>query len=571
MTPLEASTTVLLHCEDFNDSSAHKIVGVQTNVSVPAAASTSQAKFGSKSIDAYNLSARSGVKFTGVGSQRSNVPMAMECWVYLRSSSPGQTLTLIGSWQGLNTTAFTLLLDSGGHIVIHLRDSGGNSNDVRDPSAIATGQWVHLVAAVDDNRVIRLFANGTLVAVGGTVTTLTAAAYDFIVGGTGASGVPAIDGYIDEVRYVYGIDPYTVPYVIQSAAFPDSSPSDPNFSSVSLLLHGEGSNGGTTITDSSSNALTPSQIGSSGNVTTSTTKSRFGSASLRFGGTHGIGYSANAVFELASRDFTFECQLNADTGLSSGFRVIWQAGTASGDRVVLYWTPSDNALVVNVYSSGVYRGGAGVTGGVTPGIWQSISLTKEGAVWTIWIDGVPLTAFTNSLSPTGNLGFYVGKENFVGVSTDYFVGYIDELRFTAGVARYSLNFTPPTSAYADIDRPSGASKASAITAKPGTALTATPKAGYGPIQIKDVYDGGKGYITGSVKEKVTPPPSIARHERVRLIRERDGRCIRETWSDATTGAFTFANIDETLRYTVVAYDHTNTLRAVIGDNILPST
>ncbi len=50
------------------------------------------------------------------------------------------------------------------------------------------------------------------------------------------------------------------------------------FANVGLLLHGEGSNGGTTITDSSSYAGVP---GSVSNVTTSTTRSRYGSASIR--------------------------------------------------------------------------------------------------------------------------------------------------------------------------------------------------------------------------------------------------------------------------------------------------
>ena len=45
--------------------------------------------------------------------------------------------------------------------------------------------------------------------------------------------------------------------------------------------------------------------------------------------------------------------------------------------------------------------------------------------------------------------------------------------------------------------------------------------------------------------------------------------IREVWSDATTGAYSFPWINETWRYTVITYDYEHNYRAVIADNILP--
>lgn len=84
----------------------------------------------------------------------------------------------------------------------------------------------------------------------------------------------------------------------------------------------------------------------------------------------------------------------------------------------------------------------------------------------------------------------------------------------------------------------------------------------------DLYFGGNGVINGTVKEKSTPS-NIPLYRRVRLVEQRSGYVVAETWSNATTGAYTFANIDRSRKYTVVSYDHTGVYRAVIADNLTP--
>lgn len=79
--------------------------------------------------------------------------------------------------------------------------------------------------------------------------------------------------------------------------------------------------------------------------------------------------------------------------------------------------------------------------------------------------------------------------------------------------------------------------------------------------------GGTGLIEGTVKIKGTPDYAVSR--RVRLYRDRDGILVGETWSDATTGAYTFDGLDRTQRYTVLALDHTGNFRAVPADNLTP--
>ncbi|NMM75393.1 hypothetical protein B2J88_20300 [Rhodococcus sp. SRB_17] len=94
----------------------------------------------------------------------------------------------------------------------------------------------------------------------------------------------------------------------------------------------------------------------------------------------------------------------------------------------------------------------------------------------------------------------------------------------------------------------------------------------GPVLLsvqksRDYIHGGPGRITGTVEEKGTPNAPLRR--KVRLHRDVDGMLVRETWSDAVTGAYEFTDINPGYAYTVIAYDYARNYRAVGADNILP--
>lgn len=109
-----------------------------------------------------------------------------------------------------------------------------------------------------------------------------------------------------------------------------------------------------------------------------------------------------------------------------------------------------------------------------------------------------------------------------------------------------------------------------------TATSVTPSSGAVPtfpggIVLNLLVSGnpflhGYGTLAGTVKEQALPA-NVPLRRKVRLIRELDGLLIQETWSDATTGAYTFRNVQTEYRYTVVSYDYEHDYRAVIADNL----
>ena len=86
------------------------------------------------------------------------------------------------------------------------------------------------------------------------------------------------------------------------------------------------------------------------------------------------------------------------------------------------------------------------------------------------------------------------------------------------------------------------------------------------------YHGGAGFVAGTVKERAKNAPEgseVPVWRRVRLYDERSGNCLRETWSDATTGAYRFDYIDMERVYTVLSYDHNGKFVAEAASGLAP--
>jgi len=208
---------------------------------------------------------------------------------------------------------------------------------------------------------------------------------------------------------------------------------DPYAASVSLLLHMDGSNGSTTFADSSSS---PKTVTANGGVIVSTAQSKFGGASAYFNSTTDSLSFADPA--LGTGDFTIEMWFKTASSVqyaqligneSSGYSLLMNNASSTAGDIALY-----NGSLVCASSGTSYRDDA----------WHHVAVTRLGTALTIWVDGVSKATATSSAS-------YSGQTNYVGRNNVYaprnFVGYIDELRITKGVARYTATFTPSTTAF----------------------------------------------------------------------------------------------------------------------------
>jgi hypothetical protein len=207
---------------------------------------------------------------------------------------------------------------------------------------------------------------------------------------------------------------------------------DDYYSSCSLLLHLNGSNGSTTFTD---NSPSPKTVTANGTAQISTTRSKFGGASAYFNGsTDNLIVNNSSDFAFGTGNFTVEFWANwtAWTG-NQRFILMGQSGASnieigrgsSTDEIYFYIM---NSLL------GTYTWNPGTN------IWRHIALVRTGTGTnqvTLYIDGINVVSATSAANITAN-NIIVGGLNWAGSYN--MQGYIDELRITKGVARYTSSF-----------------------------------------------------------------------------------------------------------------------------------
>lgn len=194
---------------------------------------------------------------------------------------------------------------------------------------------------------------------------------------------------------------------------------------VSLLLHFDG----TAFTDSSRNSHT---ISSHGAVSLSSSQSKFGGVSGYFTGGR-LTIPDNSVFGLGTGDFTIEMWVYPTaTSLVGG---LINLGSYNDG---LLWRIGSN--VDSLYLNGVHTDWSAFTNAPL-NTWTHLALVRSGSSVVVYANGVSVHTRTSSadLNASNAVMIGAGAHN----TGEAYVGYIDELRITKGVARYTANFTPP--------------------------------------------------------------------------------------------------------------------------------
>lgn len=204
---------------------------------------------------------------------------------------------------------------------------------------------------------------------------------------------------------------------------------DASFSSVVSLLHFDGANASTTFTDQIGKVWTP---GGSAKLDTSTVK--FGSAAGLFDSLGYISSPSHADFALPG-DFTIECWLNR-VNTSPTYQPLWYTNVTGGATFSL----KAGKLSFGANSVADHLTAPALCAFST---WVHVAVTRSGSTLRIFEAGVVTATVTQAYSYAQGVAS-IGATSSGGIS---YTGYMDDMRVTKGVARYTANFTPPSEAF----------------------------------------------------------------------------------------------------------------------------
>jgi len=402
-----------------------------------------------KLYEAYTPSLNSGsAYFDGTGDYLSvpvNAAFAFgtgdftwEAWLNISAATNNE----FEIWESQTTGSFIIYKNSSGaNNAICYRAYGSADNVIVATAAIPYNQWFHL-AVSRTSGVIKSFLNGVLTGTFSDATNFVSPSAIYTIGGRNGGTNPIPAGYISDLRIVKGTAVYTGNFTppVRTLLSYGTSTTYSNTANVNTTF----SVGNTALLCNFTNAAIYDatmtvNLETLADARVSTANSKFGGSAMYFDGTGDyLAIPSTPAFVFGKGDFTIECWVYVQTSVANNG--IFHLTTSVWPSAV-----SGVALSVNGASGwGIYYNGTSANGGTQPSLntWYHTALVRSGTSLKLYVNGVATITVTDSASYTGTYltigGYY---------STSYLMaGYIDDFRITK-YARYTANFTPPTTSF----------------------------------------------------------------------------------------------------------------------------
>jgi hypothetical protein len=225
-------------------------------------------------------------------------------------------------------------------------------------------------------------------------------------------------------------------YATKSDGVQPSAPTnDANFNQVSILLHGDGTNGtqNNTFLDSSTNNFTVTRNGTPTQGTYTPYSQDAGYWSNYLNGSSYLTVPANAAFAFGTGDFTVESFIYFNVAPSATAQTFLDCASAGqfGFQVT-------NTAIVAFSSFGAAYS---FTQSLVISTWYHIAFCRVGTTLTCYVNGVSIGTNTVSFSFTSPNTVNIGRN---ANNTQFVNCYLSNLRLVKGTAVYTANFTPLT-------------------------------------------------------------------------------------------------------------------------------
>jgi hypothetical protein len=233
----------------------------------------------------------------------------------------------------------------------------------------------------------------------------------------------ARDYSLSQGDYCVPFDPATTPYTFKATSV---AVADPYFDNVVLLLPCDGGNNSTTFTDVKGHTVT-----ANGNAKLSTSQAKWGASSAVFDGNSDYLHLTDSDDWTFGGDFTLEA---------------WVYPVATASMYIFSFSVGTYTLTVKLDSllkvqASVFTLITGTTSAQLSQ-WNHVAFTRSGTTVRVFLNGNLEASANDPSAYTVNC-----SNNRISESAQTFNGYVDDIRITKGVARYTSSFSVASSAF----------------------------------------------------------------------------------------------------------------------------
>ena len=206
-------------------------------------------------------------------------------------------------------------------------------------------------------------------------------------------------------------------------------------SNIVLLIHSNTSDDSNTFVDSSLRSHTINRFGGTRHRTTT---QKFGTSSIYFDGDGDYLIIPDSPdWDFGTGDFTLDFWTKADVAETNRNWISRKSGTDSlwfiriENTTKLCWAiPPSQAQYQPIHTLGTSE-------------WKHIAVVRNSGTAHIYVNGEEIGSTSDPASYDGDGALVIGARLYSNSIGQFHGGYMDEIRITKGIARWTSNFTPP--------------------------------------------------------------------------------------------------------------------------------
>ncbi|MFZ5982268.1 MAG: LamG-like jellyroll fold domain-containing protein, partial [Patescibacteria group bacterium] len=202
--------------------------------------------------------------------------------------------------------------------------------------------------------------------------------------------------------------------------------------------------------DGDASASGHSAASAAGNTQLSSSISKW-NGSAYFNGTSALSIPDSDDWNFGTGDFTVDLWFNPTTSGTVRHLTGQSLSGAGTDINFNLWIGADNKINGRVFQGSTAYTVVGTTATST-NTWYHVAFVRSGSNLNLYVNGVAEGGTVSVVGVTPNSSTSVlGIGRLGSYTSNYFSGYIDEFRVSKGVARWTTNFTVPSTYYSSQD------------------------------------------------------------------------------------------------------------------------